>query len=385
MTFPNAPRFAITVVAASLVLVLTAAAFSSKSEAADEKRQPPRPALTVTTTVPSTSRLPVVLSANGSIAAWQEAVVGSEASGLKLAEVRVNVGDRVTKGQVLAVFAAEAVHNDVLQARANLAEAEANAADAAGNAERAKGLVGTGALSTQQINQFTTTALTAKAKAMAAKAALAAQELRLRQTRVTAPDAGLISSRTATVGAVVASGAELFKLVRQGRLEWRAEVTSSELGRVGPGTTALVTAANGTQLRGRVRTIAPTVDPQTRSAFVYVDLPAADASAPALAGMFAKGEFQLGESQALTLPQQAVVVRDGFSYVFRLNTDNRVSQIKVQTGRRLNDRIEVLRGVDDKSVVINDGAGFLNDGDVVRNASAPGGAASAPPPPPVKR
>lgn len=334
------------------------------SKVANPAASAPKPALTVTTTQPQTTQLPITLSANGNITAWQEAVVGSESNGLRLSEVRVNVGDTVRAGQVLATFAAESVLADVAQAKANLAEAEANALDAAANAERARSLEGTGALSTQQINQYETAAQTAKARVDAIRATLAVQQLRLKHTQVLSPDSGVISARNATVGAVVPSGTELFRLIRQGRLEWRAEVTSSELGRLPVGTAVTLTAANGAQVTGKVRTLAPTVDVQTRAALVYVDLPS---DTTVKAGMFAKGEFTLGKSGALTVPQQAVVVRDGFSYVFRLNTDSRVSQLKVQAGRRLGDRVEVLDGLTPETVLVVGGAGFLNDGDLVKN------------------
>ncbi|MES3009809.1 MAG: efflux RND transporter periplasmic adaptor subunit [Pseudomonadota bacterium] len=334
------------------------------SKAADPAASAPKPALTVTTAQPQTTQLPITLSANGNITAWQEAVVGSESNGLRLSEVRVNVGDTVRAGQVLASFAAESVLADVAQTKANLAEAEANALDAAGNAERARSLQATGALSTQQINQYETSAQTAKARVDAARATLAVQQLRLKHTQVLAPDGGVISARSATVGAVVPSGTELFRLIRQGRLEWRAEVTSSELGRLPVGTAVALNAANGAQVTGKVRTLAPTVDLQTRAALVYVDLPA---NAAVKAGMFAKGEFNLGMSGALTVPQQAVVVRDGFSHVFRLNADSRVSQVKVQAGRRLGDRVEVLDGLTPDTMLVVSGAGFLNDGDLVKN------------------
>jgi RND family efflux transporter MFP subunit len=359
--------------ACTLVASALLGAFSAS--AADPKTAPARPALTVTTALPSQATLPVKLSANGNIAAWQEAVVGSEVNGLRLTEVRVNVGDSVRKGQVLAVFAAETVRADVAQARAALMEAEANALDAAGNAARARTLQTTGALSTQQINQYLTLEQTARARVEAARATLAVQQTRLRQTTLLAPDSGVISARNATVGAVVGAGAELFRLIRQGRLEWRAEVTSNELGRIRTGTGVDVVAANGAHLAGKVRMVAPTVDPATRAALVYVDLPAAmQGSTPAKAGMFARGEFELGSTGALTVPQQAVVVRDGFNYVFRLNRDSRVSQLKVQTGRRLADRIEVTGGLAPETEVVVSGAGFLNDGDLVRKVGAPAAA-----------
>lgn len=351
----------------------------SNAQSGDEAAAPARPALTVTTTRPAEARLPIRLRANGNIAAWQEAIIGSESNGLRLTDVRASVGDTVTVGQVLAVFAAETVQADVAQARASLMEAQANAADAVNSAARARTLQNTGALSTQQINQYLTAEQTAKAKVEAAKATLNSQQLRLKQTRLLAPDDGIISSRTATVGAVVGAGTELFRMVRQGRLEWRAEVTAEELGRLKAGTPVNVVAANGTELVGKVRMIAPTVDPQSRAALVYVDLPnAAGQTAPAKAGMFATGEFELGTSQALTVPQQSVVIRDGFSYVFRLNGDNRVTQTKVTAGRRLGDRVEIIEGIKPDATLVMRGAAFLNEGDLVKVAPDEKTAGAAP-------
>jgi RND family efflux transporter MFP subunit len=361
------------VIAIVALLLLIALILILSGSRRDEKKEEaaPKPALTVTTVQPSSMRLPIRLAANGNIAAWQEAIIGSESNGLQLTEVRANVGDVVKRGQVLAMFSQTSTQADVAQARANLMEAQANAAEAKNNAERARTLQSTGALSTQQINQYLTGEQTANAKAEAAKAMLAVQQVRLEQTRVLASDDGVISSRSATVGAVVGAGTELFRLIRQGRLEWRAEVTAEELGRIAIGTTALVTGANGTQVKGKVRMIAPTVDPQSRYALVYVDLqPASKNLSPVRAGMFANGEFELGTSDAVTVPQQAVVIRDGFSYVFALNRDGRVVQTRINPGRRIGDRIEVVDGVAPNAVLVASGAGFLNDGDLVKVAAA---------------
>ncbi len=358
------------VLAAVAALAFGLAGFLSGATSATEdgkQAAAPKPALTVTTVQPQLGRLPIRLAANGSIAAWQEASIGSEANGLRLSEVRANVGDVVRAGQLLAVFAPDAVQADLALAQANLQEAEATAADAAGSAERARTLQASGALSTQQINQYLTAEKTARARVQASRAMLAVQQLRLKNTRVLAPDSGTISARSATVGAVLPSGTELFRMIRQGRLEWRAEVTSAELGRLGVGTTALVTTASGAQLKGRVRMVAPTVDPQTRSALVYVDLPVASGMAsPTLAGMFARGEFALGDSSSLMVPQTAVIVRDGFSYVYRLGDDNRVAKIKVQTGRLAGDQVEITSALGADLRLVASGAGFLNDGDLVR-------------------
>lgn len=354
---------AIVLIAGLAVVAGAIALFSSKSA---DKTEPaaaaPKAALTVTAVQPAQTRLPIKLSANGNIVAWQEAIIGSESSNLRLTQVLVNVGDTVRAGQVLARFSGDSVLADVAQARASLVEAQATAADAAGNAERARSLQNSGALSTQQINQYNTSEQTAKARVAAAQAVLDAQQLRGGNTQVLAPDNGVISARNATVGAVVGAGTELFRMIRGGRLEWRAEVTSDEVIRIKPGANALVTAASGAQVRGTVRMVAPTVDPLTRNALVYVDL----ARSPGIkAGMFAQGEFELGATDALTLPQQALVLRDGFTYAMRIEPGNQVTQVKLQTGRRLGDAVEITQGAQAGERYVAGGAAFLADGDTV--------------------
>jgi HlyD family secretion protein len=357
------PKNAIYSVAALALSISAIGLFSLNSQAADEtKAAAPKPALTVTTVQPQRSPWAVQLSANGNVAAWQEASIGSEASGLRLLEVRANVGDVVRAGQVLATFAAESVQADVAQAQANLLEAQANAQDASGNAARARTLQATGALSEQQITQYQTTEQVAKARVAAAKATLVVQQQRLRHTQVLAPDFGVISARSATVGAVLGSGTELFRMVRGGRLEWRAEVTAAELERIKVGTTAQVRTAQGTPVQGKVRMVAPTVDPQTRMGLVYVDLPASNLKP----GMFASGAFALGQTTALTVPQTAVVVRDAFSYLYLVGKDNRVTRVKVQTGRQQGEQLEVTSTLAADARLVATGAGFLNDGDLVR-------------------
>jgi RND family efflux transporter MFP subunit len=320
-------------------------------------------ALTVSVVQPSNSSLALKLAANGNVAAWQEASVGAEASGLRLTQVLVNVGDTVKKGQLLATFAGDAVQADVAQAKAALMEAQANALDAAGNAERARTLQNTGALSTQQINQYLTAEKTAAARVQAAQATLSAQGVRTQNTQVRAPDNGVISARGATVGAVVGAGTELFRMIRGGRLEWRAEVTSNEIASIKPGEKVAVTAASGTVVEGTVRTVAPTIDAATRNALVYVDLPA---NPGVKAGMFAKGEFALGAANALTLPQQALVLRDGFTYAMRIEPNNKVVQVKLETGRRAGDAVEIKQGAKVSDRFAGSGAAFLADGDTVK-------------------
>ena len=352
------------------------AADEAKPNAANGKNGVARAALTVTAVQPQTNALGLQVSANGNISPWQEAIIGAEVNGLKLLDVRVNVGDVVKKGQVLVTFSSDTARAELLQVQAAVAEAQATLAEASANAARALSLKDTGALSAQQIAQFTTAESTARARIEAARANVTVVQVRLKNSQLTAPDNGVISARAATVGSVVGAGTELFRMIRQGRLEWRAEVTSTEVARIKPGTEATIIAASGTQVQGKVRMVAPTVDAQTRNALVYVDMPQ---HPDVKAGMFAKGTFALGSSNAMTLPQQALVLRDGFTYAMRIDANNKVQQVKLQTGRRVGDAVEILQGTQAGERYVGTGAAFLADGDTVRvvSATAPVTAAAA--------
>lgn len=326
-----------------------------------------KPALTVQAINPQWADWPQRLAAAGNVAAWQEAVIGAEVVNYRLTEVRVQVGDFVRKGQVLARIDSQTVASEVAEARAAVLEGEAILAETRANSERARQLRERGFYSPQQSTQSLTAEQTALARLQVARARLQAAELRLGRTQVVAPDDGIISARSATVGTLTQPGQELFRLIRGGRLEWRAEVTAPELSLLKPGMTAQVTAPNGTVINGTLRALAPTVDVQTRNALAYVDLPVV-ASQTLSNGMYVRGEFHLGNRAALTLPQSAVVLREGFAYVFRLEGGEAVSKViqtKVATGRRQGERIEVT-GLEANSRVVASGGGFLADGDSVR-------------------
>lgn len=335
-----------------------------------------RAALSVQAVSPRRETLARTLSASGGLAAWQEVVIGAETQGLRLVEVAVQVGDRVRRGQLLARLQSDTLTAERAATQAALAEAEAVLAQARLEAERDRALQAGGALSAQQLQQTLTAETTARTRVQALKARLQADEVRLAQTRLLAPDDGLISARLATVGAVAQPGQELFRLIRQGRIEWRAELSGADMARLSPGTAVRLTpAGTDTVLEGRVRQIAPTVDPATRQGLVYVDLtPGAAASPVARPGMLARGEFQLGGSEALTLPQGAVLLREGFSIVMRIEADARVREVKVRTGRRVGDRVEILEGLDAQARVVAQGAGFLGDGDRVKVVGTASGA-----------
>lgn len=365
------------VAAAAITIVL---AWEVPEAHAKEAKTPltKQASLTVVVSSLQPATFPIQVSANGNIMAWQEASIGTEANGLRLTEVKVNVGDRVRRGQPLATFSADTLEAELAQSRAAAAEADVALAEAAANAERARLLQESGALSAQQVDQYLSAARTARARLDAARAFEKMQRLRVAQTRIAAPDDGVISARAATVGAVLPAGQELFRLIRGGRLEWRAEVAATDLAKLKPGQKVRITPNGGQAIEGRLRMLGPVIDIQTRNGLAYVDLPHSDS---VHAGMFARGDFQIGASEVMTLPQSAVQLREGFNYVMRVGPDSRVIQTKVTLGRRSGDRVEITGGLDKEDRVVVSGATFLGDGDIVLVANTPKKAVQAADPP----
>ncbi|QNH52428.1 efflux RND transporter periplasmic adaptor subunit [Acinetobacter venetianus] len=348
------------------VVIWQVKADKNTAETKDQKDSnlSPKAALTVTVIQPEVQNWKQTFTANGNIAAWQEVVISSELSGQRLTKVNVNVGDKVRRGQVLAEINSDTIRADLAAAKASYAEAQAVLADAITNNKRIQQLKNTGAISAQESTQYQTSQATAQARLDAAKAQIESNQLRLAQTQIVAPDNGVISARTATVGSLAQTGQELFRLIRDQRLEWRAEVTSEDLYKLKEGMNARVFSPDPAQpaVSGKVRMIAPVIDPQTRYGLVYVDLPTTQA---VRMGMFVKGEFDLGQKSALTIPQTALLLRDGFSYVFIVDQQNRVSQQKVSVGRRVGDRVEILDLANSNVKLVSSGTGFLTDGDLV--------------------
>jgi len=327
-----------------------------------------KPALTVTTTTLQSAQWMQSLTANGSVLAWQEAVVGAEVTGVRIAEVHVSVGDQVKKGQVLATLAIDTMQAADAETQATMQENEALLAEASANVVRTRKLAEVGFVSKQQLEQALTQQKTARAKLGVQRARHQTSALRLTQQRITAPDSGVISARSATVGTLTQPGMELFRLIRQGRLEWHAEVTAEELGQIHRGMKVELMSSQGKVIPGVVRAISPAINPQTRYGQVLVDLPK---DGGLVAGMFARGTFQLQQhdKQVWALPQSAVVMRDGAAYVFVVDADTRVREHQVVVGSRHGDKVEIISGLEQGVAVVESGGAFLVEGDVVRIAT----------------
>jgi multidrug efflux pump subunit AcrA (membrane-fusion protein) len=124
---------------------------------------------------------------------------------------------------------------------------------------------------------------------------------------------------------------------------------------------------------GRVRTVAPTVQTNSRTGLVYVDI----TSGTARPGMFARGEIAAGSGQGMLVPIASVVMQDGYSYVFVLKEGNLVERRRIEQAGVFGDRLEVASGLEAGDVIAVQGAGFLKDGDLVAVAGAPGGGGTA--------
>ncbi|MEN0036674.1 MAG: efflux RND transporter periplasmic adaptor subunit [Cellvibrio sp.] len=346
--------------------VLCALALIGANIGADENPQKtpvPPPVLSVDLTQVEEVMLPLRVFATGNIVAWQEAIISAESDNLKLIAVDVNVGDSVKRGQVLARFNADILAAELAEASAAVAQAEAAAMEAALNFNRAKALEIAKTISAQQLDQTKVAATTANARVDAARAQEKKQRLRLAQAQVRAPSDGIITSRTATIGTVVPSAQELFRLIEDGRLEWRAVVATADMKHLAPAQTAVITEQNLNNLRGTLRMIAPTIDTGTHNGLVYVDLPPNTA---VRAGTFTRGYIEVSDSLALTLPQRAVILRDGFHYAMQVDKNSVVVLKKISVGRKIDERIEIISGLKKSEAVIASGLGFLSEGDKVK-------------------
>jgi RND family efflux transporter MFP subunit len=361
---------AIAAAAAIVGIVVTWALLSSNPKAAAPEVAKAVPALTVTVASPERTQWAATLAAPGAIAPWQEASISAQVAGVRLLEVYVNVGDVVKRDQLLALFDTETLRAELAELNASLAEAQSNLAEAEANRDRALRVKGSGAMSDQDVLQYVTRATTAQAQVTSAQARVASKRLQLHYARIVAPDDGVISARNATVGVVGQMGTDLFRLIRQGRLEWRGELTAQQVAQIAPGQAVALTLPDGSAAIARVRQTAPSMDSQSRLAIVYADL---EPGSQARAGMYADGKITLEQSAALVIPASSVVIRDGRSYVLRMQADEETPKVALQAvtvGRRYEDRIEIVQGLKETDRVVVQGAGFLNDGDVVRVAPA---------------
>ena len=325
--------------------------------------------LSVETVMPIQESIGNTLSAEGTISAKDVANVSAKVNGVAIESVLVEEGQRVKAGQVLAIFDTDAVEQQVLQAEADVAEAQATLANASADAARVLPLLDIDAISKQEADRYRTSELRAKASLQASKARLSNQRLNLDNANVVAPVSGVISGKMAEVG-MVAGGEPLFTIIKNGVLEWRADIDPKLTGEVSVGTPVKVSLPNKQSVMGEVSRIAPTAD-NNRQITIYASL---SANTAARAGMYQTGEFLIGSASMQTVPNAAIVSNDGYDYVMLVTgiktqnnkTSGRIKQQRVTLGERLGDSVAIKEPLPSESRVVKQGGSFLNDGDLVR-------------------
>ena len=353
-------------------LLLSLALLTACSKPA-EPAQASKPALKVTLVRAEQAPISDDISASGTIAAREEVLLGVELTGVRVNAVLVEVGQRVKTGQVLLRLDDRTLQVELIQMRAQAKQAQANLTVAVANAKRGAELRKRGLTSQSDTDQVNAALLNAQAGVELANAALQASQLRLSFATLKAPSDGIISARSVQPGTVVAAGAELLRMIKNGTLEWRAELSANDFLRINVGDSVSVSTenasnasnannANNASVVGKIRAIDAGLQMQSRTGVVYADVPQ---DAKLRAGNFAQGRIQLGTRSGLVLPATAIVQRDGYSYVFTVK-DGVVSQQQVQLGAAMETRVEVVSGLDPATGVVAEGGGFLTDGDRVQ-------------------
>ena len=299
---------------------------------------------------------------SGPVSAYEEMQLGVELSGQRVTALNVDVGQQVKKGQVLLELDHRTLDSSLAQAEA--ATQEAGAALALAQAQQSRGakLAAEQLISAADLDQFRATATQAQAQLTTARASRDAARLQRDFASLRAPADGVISKRLVQPGQVVAAGTELLRLIRDGRLEWRAELPENQLAQIAVGN-GIVLSYTGQEITGRVRAVTPGIDAQTRTGTVYADLPA---PGPLKPGTFVEGHILTGDGEALMVPTAAVVQRDGHSYVFVTRDKQSVQRRRVRTGQTSEGRVEIIEGLKAGEQIVSEGAGFLGDGDRVR-------------------
>ena len=318
--------------------------------------------LTVTVDTVRQSRIDGAIVGTGTVAAWREMPISSEADGLAIIEIRADEGDRIEKGQVLARLNQGLLLAQIEQNKAAVAEAEASLANALSDQKRAYAVTG-GVISQQTIEQREMLVKTTTAKLASVRAILEETKARLAQTEIVAPTNAIVATRSATLGQVVQTGTELFRLIQDGRIEVNVLVPEADIFKIFPQQSARIVDPMRRVSHASVRLVAPVVDAKTRLGTVRVALSADTELKP---GMFVRVEIDASGPAALTVPLKALVWRDGKAAVFTVSDNGTAVLRTITAGRKTSSAVEVVQGLAAGERVIVEGAGLLNDGEKVR-------------------
>ncbi|MGV9009031.1 efflux RND transporter periplasmic adaptor subunit [Brevundimonas sp.] len=356
----------------ALALGLTVGACGDHGEA-KKKDGPAASSQTVTVATATETALPRSVTASGSVSAWEEVPIGAETGGLVATAVLVDEGSYVRQGQPLVQLNTALLSAAVRQQQAAVQTAQANAARDDAALDRAQQLKERGFLSQASLDTALANQRSSQAGVAQARASLAQSQTQLSQATIRAPVSGLIISRSVTRGQIVAAGTELFRMVRDGRLELDAQVPETDLALIRSGMSAAITSDQAGETTGTVRIVTSEVDAETRLGIARIALASNSGLKP---GMFASARIDVGSQPGVTVPTAAVLYRDNRAGVFVLQADSTVRFVPTTVINTAADRTAVANVQPGARVVVS-GAGFLNEGDRVTVQAAQRPAAPA--------
>ncbi|WP_292034580.1 MULTISPECIES: efflux RND transporter periplasmic adaptor subunit [unclassified Brevundimonas] len=371
LPFPGAVPALILAAAAALTLSACGGHGEDKSKTGDKPAGASRQTVSAATAIEQA--LPRVIVASGSVSAWEEVPVGAETGGLTAVGVYVDEGSYVRQGQVLVKLNDALLQAQLRQQQAAVETAEANAARDDAALGRAQELKQRGFLSQASLDTALANQRASQANLASARAALSETRTRLSQSEIKAPVSGLIISRNVTRGQIVEAGTQLFRMVRDGRLELDAQVPETDLPALRAGQTATITSNEGVATSGTIRIVTPEVDPETRLGLARISLSPGSGLKP---GMFARASITAGAQPTTVVPTGAVLYRNNRSGVFVLDAQSAAHFRPVTVLSRRDDQTAVS-GIEPGVRVVVQGAGFLNEGDRVTVAAAPAAASAA--------
>jgi len=355
---------------------------------AENAKPIPKPSVTVSqaTINEVIARVPI----SGTLVPKEEVLVNPQVTGYEITELTADIGDTVSKGDVLAVLNNQTLMTQLTQSEAEVLRAsaavrqsesqidsaKANLVQAVGALERAQKLRKSGNLAQATLDQNIASEgaaraslassedglAVAKAQLESAKAQRDLAKLNLSRAKITAPVNGIISAKTARIGAIASAGAEpLFRLIKDGIIELEAEVIETSLGNVNQGDLAKLSVAGIGELEGRVRLVAPTVDPVTRLGIVKIEF----SSEPELrSGLFAGGWIITDQRNSITVPATAVLIEANQNYVLAVDGE-KVIKKSVRPGLIWNNMREIISGLEEHEVIISKAGAFFADGDMI--------------------
>ena len=349
----------------ALSLALAGCGGEEKAKEAEAKAGATGSSQTVTVAAATLRNLPRTVTASGTISAWEEVPVGAETGGLTATAVYVDEGRYVRQGQPLVQLNDALLRAQLRQQQAAVQTADANADRDQAALDRAQELKERGFLSQASLDTALANKRSSDANLAAARAALSETQTRLAQATIRAPVSGLVISRNVTRGQIVSPGTELFRIVRDGRLELDAQVPETDLGLVRAGQSAVISSDQVGEATGTVRIVTPEVDPETRLGVARISLTGGGFRP----GMFGRARIDVGANPSVTVPTAAVLYRENRPGVFILDNQGRARFRPVAIQTRAAEWTAV-DGVEAGARVIVQGAGFLGEGDRVRVAPA---------------